>query len=54
MMPMQISLARHGKDENVAVRASDRAEFVARDDRGGETGQRRRVARKVAQQCRAQ
>ena len=45
-----LACARHGEDENVAVRASDRAEFVARDDHSGETGQRRRVARKVAQQ----
>ncbi len=42
--------AGNGEHEDVVIRASDRAELVARDDCGRETGQRRRVAGKVAQQ----
>src|SRR5882757_5409325 len=42
--------SRDGEHKDLAIRATDRAEFVTRDDRGRKTGQCRRVAGKVAQQ----
>ena len=51
-MPMQISLARSTASRKACpFETADGAELVARDNRGGVTGQCRGIGREVAQEC---